>query len=155
MKKAHLLLPAFLTALLLIPAIPGFAFGGPGRYYGNHERRIDRGVRSGAITRGEYKHPQRERRQLRYARRRSCSDGYLTWRERERVVRIPRRFNRHAYWARHNRWVAPPRRAVRVLAPLPSPRPVRARYWAPESQFHIGGFIGDPSFALGWSFNLP
>ena len=155
MKKAHLLLPALLTGMLLIPSIPGLAFGGPGRYYGNHERRIDHGIRNRAITPDEYRHLQRERNQLRYARRRSWSDGHLTWRERERLVRIHRRFNRHAYWARHNRWVAPPWRPVRVAVPVVIPRRVRARYWSPEPQFHIGGFIGDPSFALGWSINLP
>jgi len=155
MKKAHLLIPALITGMLLVPAIPGFAFGGPGRYHRNYERRIERGVRNGTITRGEYRRLEREQRHLRYARRRAWSDGYLTWRERERLLRVNRRFNRHIYWAKHNRWVAVPWRPVRVVAPLPPPRPVRVRYWAPEPQFHISGFIGDPSWALGWSFNLP
>ncbi|HDZ23386.1 MAG TPA: hypothetical protein ENH70_02470 [Desulfobacteraceae bacterium] len=155
MKKVHLLLPILLTGILLIPALPGFAFGGPGRYYGNHERRIDRGFRNGTITRGEYRHLQREQNHMRHATRRAWSDGYVTWRERETLVRMYRRYNRHAYWARHNRWVAPRRRPACLVAPLPHSRPVAVRYWAPEPQFNISGFIGDPSFALGWSFNLP
>ena len=154
MKKAYLLVPALIMAMSLLPAIPALAFGGHGRYSGSHGR-IERGVRGGAITRGEYRHLHRERSRLRHARRRAWSDGCLTWHERERILRMHRRFNRHVYRARHNRWVRPPRRAALVVAPLPAPRPVRVRYWSPEPQFHISGFIGDPSFALGWSFNLP
>jgi hypothetical protein len=67
-------------------------------------RRINQGLHSGALTRGEARVLFREQRHIRNATERAWADGRLTRHERRRLHKMQRRAGRHIYGLKHNRW---------------------------------------------------
>ena len=69
----------------------------------NQQRRIRQGVRSGELTRGEFRRLEREQARVRRHEARARSDGRFTLRERARINRELNRSSRHIYRQKHNR----------------------------------------------------
>lgn len=156
MRKTNILISIIISGLFLLSATQVWASGRHGNRQYNQQKRIHHGIRSGDLTRGEYRRLQHEQWRVRHAERRAWSDRRLTWRERERLFRMRDRASRHIYRAKHNRAFRVPRRPVRIVERPWFWRPYVASYhdaYAP--QFHFGGLIGDPGFSFGWSINVP
>ena len=69
----------------------------------NQQRRIRQGVRSGELTRSEFRRLEREQARVRRHEARARSDGRFTLRERARSNRELNRSSRHIYRQKHNR----------------------------------------------------
>ncbi|QQS46827.1 MAG: hypothetical protein IPM66_23570 [Acidobacteriota bacterium] len=67
------------------------------------QQRIGQGVRSGELTRGEFRRLEREQNQVRRMKVRARSDGEVTNRERARLHREQNQASRHIYRAKNNR----------------------------------------------------
>ena len=65
-------------------------------------KRTFKGVKSGEVTRGEFKRIARGERRIRRARKEARSDGKVTARERVRIGRMKARQNGRIYRAKHN-----------------------------------------------------
>ena len=77
-----------------------------GEYVGRQTRqfdRIERGVHSGQLTRGEARSLYSEQRHIRQATKRAWADGRLTRHERMRLHRMQDKAGRHIYGLKHNR----------------------------------------------------
>lgn len=66
------------------------------------QRRIHRGVRSGALTRSEAARMERQQRRTRHIEAKAKSDGTVTARERARLQRRENRTSRHIYRQKHD-----------------------------------------------------
>ncbi|MEJ2024446.1 MAG: hypothetical protein P8Y00_05450, partial [Deltaproteobacteria bacterium] len=155
MKKTWLLGVALLTGIFLIPSAPAIALGGSARYPGTHDNRMKPGGKNRVLAVREYKHLQREKNRFHRGQRMAWSNGYLNRRGRVSMLRTHRRLNRQIFRVRQHRLLANSRGRIGVAAPVAISRPARVRSWSAEPQFHISGFLGDPSWTLGWSFSLP
>ena len=155
MKKTWLLEVALLTGLFFIPSAPAIAFEGSARYTGTHDNLMKPGRKNRVQPLRGYTHLQRKESRFHHARKMAWSNGYLNRRGRASILQTHRRWNRRVFRARQHRVLAVSRSWIRVAAPPVIPRPVRIRSWSAEPQFHISGFLGDPSWAVGWSFSLP
>ena len=69
----------------------------------NQQRRIRQGVRSGELTRSEFRRLEREQARVRRHEARARSDGRFTLRERARINRELNRSSRHIYRQKHDR----------------------------------------------------
>ena len=71
------------------------------------EDRVHRGVRSGEITRYEYRRLEREQAHIRHMERNAKADGYVSHYERDRIRAAQNSANRHIYNEAHDgnrRW---------------------------------------------------
>ena len=88
--------------------ITGFVFvnstsaGRAGKRQINQQRRIHQGVRSGEITKKEFKLLEREQARLQKSKKRALSDGELTRREKIKLEHRQDKASRHIYRAKHN-----------------------------------------------------
>jgi hypothetical protein len=69
----------------------------------NQQKRIVRGVRSGELTRGEFRRLEREQFRIGRIEARARRDGELTARERFRLNRQLNQAGRHIYRQKHDR----------------------------------------------------
>ena len=72
------------------------------RHERNQERRINQGVRSGELTRGEAHHLRAEERNIRAEKRMAKADGRVTPAERRQIRRDENRTSREIYRDKHN-----------------------------------------------------
>lgn len=73
----------------------------------NQEQRIQQGVRSGELTRGEYYRLEVEQDRVRRMERQAKSDGYVSPSERARINQAQNEASRHIYQEKHDsqrRW---------------------------------------------------
>ena len=66
------------------------------------ERRIQQGVRSGDLTRGEYQRLEAEQARIRQIERQAKSDGYVSASERARISAAQNSASRHIYQEKHD-----------------------------------------------------
>lgn len=69
----------------------------------NQRQRINQGVRSGEITRGEYRRIQNQQQDVRQEKREAKADGVVTRRERAEIHQEQNQSSRKIYRAKHNR----------------------------------------------------
>lgn len=69
----------------------------------NQRQRINQGVRSGEITRGEYRRIQNQQQDVRQEKREAKADGVVTRRERAGIHREQNQSSRQIYRTKHNR----------------------------------------------------
>ncbi len=67
-------------------------------------QRIVKGVRSGEVTRREYRYLGNEQHRIQKQRRHFLADGWLSRGERQRLCRLQGKASGNIYRARHNRW---------------------------------------------------
>lgn len=79
----------------------------------NAQRRIERGISSGALTRQEGHRLRDEFRQIRRDERRALADGHMDRRERERLNQELDRLERHISHLKHNDARSPERHSDR------------------------------------------
>ena len=97
---------SMITTIALI--ITGFVFvnsasaGRAGKRQVNQQKRIHQGVKSGEITKKEFKHLEREQARLQKSKKRAFSDGKLTGREKLMLEHRQDKASRHIYRAKHN-----------------------------------------------------
>jgi hypothetical protein len=92
-----------LLAGAVLMSIWAVAEAGPfTRREARQQARIYQGVRSGAITPGEYHRLQREQAHIEADRRRAWADGILTPWEGRHLTAEQNRASRHIYRAKHN-----------------------------------------------------
>jgi uncharacterized membrane protein YebE (DUF533 family) len=65
------------------------------------ERRINQGVRSGELTRGEYQKLESEQAHVRQLERQAKADGYISPAERARIREAQNQASRHIYQEKH------------------------------------------------------
>jgi hypothetical protein len=97
-------------ALVALPVIAAASTRDPGvnqRQHNQHER-IEQGVKSGELTRGETRRLQAEQRQIRREERQYKSDGTLTRGERKDLQRDLNHASRDIYRQKHDAQVRPP-----------------------------------------------
>ena len=98
----------FSMMMALFMAITGFVFvdtataGRVGKRQVKQQKRIHQGVKSGEITKKEFKHLEREQARLQKNKKRALSDGELTKKEKFRLERKQNKASRHIYRAKHN-----------------------------------------------------
>lgn len=97
---------SMITTIALI--ITGFVFvnsasaGRAAKRQINQQKRIHRGVKSGEITKKEFKHLERQQVRLQKSKKRALSDGKLTGREKRKLEHLQDKASRHIYRAKHN-----------------------------------------------------
>lgn len=72
------------------------------RRQAEQERRIQEGVRSGQLTRGEYRQLEAEQARIREMERRAKADGHVDRAERARIEAAQNAANRHIYQEKHD-----------------------------------------------------
>ena len=88
--------------------ITGFLFvdsafaGRAGKRQVKQQKRIHQGVKSGEITKKEFKYLEREQAKLQKSKKRALSDGELTKKEKIRLEHKQNKASRHIYRAKHN-----------------------------------------------------
>lgn len=101
MKKIMLVSAA---AALLVFSFLGTALAEPARAReARQQHRIHQGVRSGEITRGEYRALERGQMRIERARRNAWRDGHMSRYEHRRISHMQNRASRSIHTARHNR----------------------------------------------------
>ena len=97
-------------ALVALPAIAAAGTRDPGvnQRQHNQQERIEQGVKSGELTRGETRRLQGEQRQIRHEERQYKSDGVLTRDERKDLHQDQNRASRDIYRQKHDAQVRPP-----------------------------------------------
>ena len=68
----------------------------------SQERRIQQGVRSGELTRGEYYRLEAEQARIRQMERQAKADGYVSPAERARINAAQNAASRHIYQEKHD-----------------------------------------------------
>jgi uncharacterized membrane protein YebE (DUF533 family) len=68
----------------------------------NQERRIQQGVRSGELTRGEYSRLEAEQARIRQMERQAKADGYVSPAERARIREAQNQASKHIYQEKHD-----------------------------------------------------
>ena len=105
MKKIMLVSAA---AALLVFSTLGTALAEPARAReARQQYRIRQGVRSGEVTRGEYRALEHGQGRIEHARRNAWRDGHMSRNEYRRIHHMQDRASRNIYRARHNdcsRW---------------------------------------------------
>jgi hypothetical protein len=105
-------LKALLTAGLISVSLLGASMASAApHHHGNQlnfsvkkfEKRINKGVRSGELTRGETRELRRGLRKLKRAVRKAKEDHRITKREKQRLERRAKRLSRAIYEKKHNR----------------------------------------------------
>jgi hypothetical protein len=93
-----------LGAAILIAGLAAESFAQPDYWRGRRStsRRIERGIRSGELTRREVREIRQEQRELRQDRRVFLSDGHLSHEERRDLRRGRRRLNRLIDRSKHD-----------------------------------------------------
>jgi len=166
MKARGLLVVTTAIALMLFLASVASAGGRIAHRQIHQHKRIAQGVRSGAITGGEFVRLQREQGRIQGAKKRVWSDGTLSPREHHHLAKMQDRASKHIYRAEHNR------RAYSVPQPHPRPydrrvhhrskyhhyRPRRVHhdhyYTPPRYGSYFSGTIAQPGWCFGWSVDL-
>ena len=95
------------TALLATTSIASADYYGNGTSEidarrANQEHRINDGVRSGQLTRGEYQKLEAEQARIRELERRAKADGYVSASERASIRQAQNDASRHIYQAKHD-----------------------------------------------------
>ncbi len=101
MKKFSVMLAIVFSIACFIFVDAAFA-GRAGKRQVRQKRRIYQGVKSGEITKKEFKHLQREQARVQKSKRRALSDGELTKKERLQIEYKQDKAGRHIYRAKHN-----------------------------------------------------
>lgn len=68
----------------------------------NQEHRINDGVRSGQLTRGEYQNLEAEQARVRQLERQAKADGYVSPRERAQIREAQNQASSHIYQEKHD-----------------------------------------------------
>ena len=68
----------------------------------NQERRIQQGVRSGELNRGEYVRLEAEQARIRQMERQAKSDGYVSSAERARISQAQNQASKHIFQEKHD-----------------------------------------------------
>ena len=98
----------FSMTMTIALIITGFLFvnsasaGRAGKRQINQQKRIHQGVKSGEITKKEFKHLEREQARLQKSKKRALSDGELDRREKIKLEHRQDKASRHIYRAKHN-----------------------------------------------------
>ncbi len=103
MKTRALIIGIVMMSLVVVAGGVSWAAGKTDRRQMRQQERIDRGVRSGEITRGESKRLNREQNRIQRTKRRALADDRVSPRERRRVNGMLDRTSKHIYRANHNR----------------------------------------------------
>lgn len=93
---------AVLAAAAVLSSVPAFADSIDRRQY-NQESRINQGVRSGQITREEYRRLENEQARIRQMEAAAKRDGHVTRSERARIEHAQDHASRHIYQEKHDR----------------------------------------------------
>lgn len=99
-----------IAALVAVPVIAAAGTRDPGVNHRQHNQqsRIQQGVKSGELTRGEAHRLQAEQRHIRHEERMYKSDGHLTGAERADLHRDQNRASRDIYRQKHDAQQRPP-----------------------------------------------
>ena len=103
MKTQALIIGIVMMSLVFVAGGVSWAAGKTGRRQMRQQERIDRGVRSGEVTRGESRRLNREQDRIQRTKRRALADDRISPRERRRVNGMLDRASKHIYRANHNR----------------------------------------------------
>ena len=101
MKKLGMIMAIFLTITAFLSVNASYA-GRAGKRQVNQQKRIHQGVKSGEVTKREYKRLQREQAGIQRSKKRAWSDGQLTRKEKLRLEHRQDKASRHVYRAKHN-----------------------------------------------------
>lgn len=101
MKRIHTII-AVTAAASMFFATTAFAVERPGKRQVRQQTRIHQGVKSGEVTKKEYRHLERQQTRIQRSKRQAWSDGQLTAKERVRLERQQDKASRHIYRAKHN-----------------------------------------------------
>ncbi len=74
----------------------------PGNRQINQQKRIHQGVKSGEVTKKEYRRLEREQAKIQRSKQQAWQDGKLTAKERVRLEKQQDKASRHIYRAKHN-----------------------------------------------------
>ena len=105
MKRFIFLTGAALLATTSIASAHEYGYGGTGDIdarRANQEQRIEQGVRSGELTRGEYFRLETEQARIRQLERQAKADGYVSPAERARLRQAQDDASRHIYHEKHD-----------------------------------------------------
>jgi hypothetical protein len=149
-----------LTTLMMWSATV-FAAGPIAERQGMQQNRIKQGVKSGAVTRQELNHLQRDQRQIRMVKQRAWQDGHLSRHEQARVARMQNQASHKIHRMKTNAVSHPSRgyayQPVRHQAyprhqtvRPPCPQPVHRR----QVITYPSGFLGVAVAQPGWSLAL-
>ena len=90
-----------IAALLLVSSF-ALAQEGIDKRQENQEKRIDNGIKSGELTKGETKHLENEQNRIERMEDRAEADGKVTRKERKRLERAQNHASRDIYREKHN-----------------------------------------------------
>ena len=102
MKRIVSILLSVMFVLALGVTVSAQQTPGVDRREHRQQRRIHRGMRSGALTRREAARLERQQRRTRHIEAKVKSDGTVTRRERVRLQRRENRTSRHIYRQKHD-----------------------------------------------------
>jgi len=100
--KLSTLIAAGLVAATLPLATAAASADQIDRRQAEQERRIQQGVRSGELTRGEYRQLEAEQARIREMERRAKADGHVDRAERARIEAAQNAASRHIYQEKHD-----------------------------------------------------
>ncbi len=101
MKKIAAIIAITITATSLLFVNVSFA-GRPANRQVKQQERIHQGVKSGEVTKKEYRHLQKQQARIQRSKKQAWSDGKLTKKERVRLEHQQDKASRHIYRAKHN-----------------------------------------------------
>ena len=104
MRSKILIIGLITAGAILMFSQSALANGGFYETQKKQRKRIMAGLKQGKITRQEYAKLIQEQRRIQMARRRALSDGKLTYKERNRLMRMLENASRHIYWSKHNKF---------------------------------------------------
>lgn len=102
MRAKTLVIVSIMVAAMLFTVSLCWAKGGNADRQKKQFRRISGGVKSGEITRREFKRLGREQRRIGQIKRNARADGRVKARERRRIHKLQDKASRHIYLAKHN-----------------------------------------------------
>ena len=155
--RAKTPLIAFIVVFtVLFTSSLSWARGGSADRQRKQFQRIRGGVKSGEVTRKEFKKLGREQRRIGQTIKNARADGRVNARERQRIHKLQDRSSKHIYLAKHNRakqYFRKRHHGHKYFGHGPGYYPNPVHYWHKPTYngYHFEGGYADPYYSFSWS----